>query len=358
MHLVNLSVMTDYLGNAHPRLAQRLRKRSFASLPTPISHHKIASPTGNRTIIVKHDDQTSSIYGGNKVRKLEYIFQRATERGAERVATFGAAGSNHALATAIFARELGFACTCFLAHQKITPNVPKTLNMHLQLGTELVRYGGGINQLDLFRRYLQNRKTWVIPLGGSCWLGVIGFVNAGLELAAQIESGELASPDRIYIANGTMGSAAGLALGLALANLGTEIHAVRVADNRFAKRAVLDRLIRKTATLLNIYDPGISANLADATNIVWRDDFFAGGYAIADETTERAVNFAKNNMGLTLDTTYTGKAMAALLHDLRSSSVGTSNLFWNTYNSRPLPITETARPSLEDLPDQFERYFQ
>jgi len=347
--------MTDYLGNAHPRLAQRLRKRSFASIPTPISHHEITSPTGNRSIIVKHDDQTSSIYGGNKVRKLEYIFQRAKERGAERVATFGAVGSNHALATAIFARELGFACTCFLAHQKITPNIPTSLNLHLQLGTELVRYGGGINHLDLFRRYLQNRKTWVIPLGGSCWLGVIGFVNAGLELAAQVESGELDIPDRIYIANGTMGSVAGLALGLALANLRTEIHAVRVADNRFAKREVLDKLIRKTATLLNVYDPGIPANLIDATNIVWRNDFFAGGYAIADETTERAVKFAKDNMGLALDTTYTGKAMAALLHDLGSSNAGATNLFWNTYNSRPLPMTETASPSREGLPEQFER---
>ena len=51
--------------------------------------------------------------------------------------------------------------------------------------------------------------------------------------------------------------------------------------------------------------------------IVWRDDFFAGGYAIADKATESAVNFAEEHLGLSLDTTYTGKAMAALLHDLR-----------------------------------------
>jgi len=349
--------MTDYLGNAHPKLAQRLRKWSFASIPTPVSHHEIDMPSGSRSIIVKHDDQTSSIYGGNKVRKLEYIFQRAKERGAERVATFGAAGSNHALATAIFAREFGFACTCFLAHQKITPNIANTLNMHVELGTEIVRFGGSVDRLALFRRYLQNRKTWVIPLGGTCWLGAVGFVNAGMELAAQIQSGELEAPDRIYIANGTMGSVAGLALGLALANLRTEIHAVRVADNRFAKREVLDRLMKKTATLLNVYDPSIPARLADATNIVWRDDFYAGGYAIVDEATEQAVSFAKENLGLRLDTTYTGKAIAALLHDLGSNSAATSNLFWNTYNSRPLPTGTCDTPSFKDLPDGFERYF-
>jgi len=358
MHLVNLSVMTDYLGNAHPKLAQRLRKWSFASIPTPISHHEIELPAGKRYVVVKHDDQTSSIYGGNKIRKLEYLFQRAKERGAKRIATFGAVGSNHALATAIFARELGFECTCFLAHQKPVSSIPSTLNMHLRLGTELVRYGGGINQRDLFRRYLQNRRTWVIPLGGSCWLGVVGFVNAGLELAAQIQSGELEAPDRIYIANGTMGSVAGLALGLALANLRTQIHAVRVADNRFANREVLDRLMKKTATLLNVYDPTIPAHLADASNIVWRNDFYAGGYASADKATEGAVKFARNNLGLALDTTYTGKAMAALLHDLRSNSADTTSLFWNTYNSRPLPTGKISGPLAQELPEQFQRYFK
>ena len=350
--------MTDYLGNTYPRLAEQLRKVSFASLPTPISHHQVPVLAGHRSIAVKHDDQTSPIYGGNKTRKLEYIFQRAKERGAKRVATFGAVGSNHALATALFARECGFECTAFLAHQKYTPNIPKTLGVHLELGTELVRYGGSVDHLALFRRYLQNRNTWVIPLGGSCWLGVIGFVNAGLELAAQIDSGELQLPDRIYMANGTMGSVAGLALGLALANLSPEIHAVRVADNRFVKRPVLDRLMKKTAALLNRFEPEIPANLTDATNIIWRGEFYAGGYAVVDETTERAVEYAKDNLGLTLDTTYTGKAMAALLYDFESSKPDRKTLFWNTYNSRPLPNVNVSSSSLQELPDDFKRYFE
>ena len=349
--------MSDYLGNAYPKLAEQLRKMSFASLPTPVSHHEVQLAAGNHSIAVKHDNLTSAIYGGNKIRKLEYIFQRAKERGAKRVATFGAVGSNHALATAIFAREFGFECTCFLAHQKNTPNVAKTLGAHLELGTELVRYGGSVDRLALFRRYLQNRKTWVIPLGGSCWLGVVGFVNAGLELAAQIESGELQAPDRIYMANGTMGSVAGLALGLSLANLRPEIHAVRVADNRFVKREVLDQLMKKTAALLNRFEPKIPANLTDTTDIIWRGEFYAGGYAVVDETTETAVNFAKDNLGLTLDTTYTGKAMAALLSDLGSGRTDRKMLFWNTYNSRPLPNLNATSRSLQELPDDFKRYF-
>jgi D-cysteine desulfhydrase len=349
--------MTNYLESGYPRLAEKLRKSSFASIPTPVSHHEIELSTGTQTVAVKHDDQTSTIYGGNKVRKLEYIFQRARDRGARRVATFGAVGSNHALATAIFAKQLGFECTCFLAHQKRSPSIRKTLDMHLDLGTELVRYGGGTNRLELYRRYLQKRQTWVIPLGGTCWLGAVGFVNAGLELAAQVAAGTTRVPERIYIASGTMGSTAGLAIGLALASLPTEIHAVRVADNHFARPEVLQRLIKKTVTMLSSLDASIPDDTASQTNIVWRNDFFAGGYAAVDEKTRKAVEFAKNSMGLHLDTTYTGKAMAALLHDLEAGDAGSSVLFWNTYNSRPLPI-HSGNLSHRGLPEQFERYYE
>lgn len=347
--------MTDYLGNAYPGVAARLRKSSFASLPTPISLHELETPVGACAVAIKHDDQTSSVYGGNKVRKLEYLLQRAIERGAKRVATFGAVGSNHALATAIFARQFGLECTCFLAHQRPTPNIPRTLNMHLKLGTEIVRYGGGINQVDLFRRYIQNRGTWVIPLGGTCWLGAVGFVNAGLELAAQIEAGELTLPERIYIANGSMGSAAGLSLGLALAELPIELHAVRVADNSFSRPDVLQRLIRKTASMLHQLDGSIPIDIADHVRLVWRDDFYAGGYAAVDNITLDAVETAKNRFGLRLETTYTGKAMAALLHDVAHDA--RSSLFWNTYSAKELPINADAPKNPAALPDEFLRYF-
>ena len=88
-------------------------------------------------------------------------------------------------------------------------------------------------------------------MGGSSWLGAVGFVNAGLELAHQVASGDLELPHRIYIANGTMGSCAGLALGLALADLPTELHAVRVVDDRFTSPSGFERLMRKTAMMLH-----------------------------------------------------------------------------------------------------------
>ncbi len=351
--------MTDALANAYPLLGKRLRKVQLADLPTPVVQREVMTPSGERRIAVKRDDISSPLYGGNKIRKLEYIFQRALDHKATRVATFGAAGSNHALATAILANDIGLDCTCFLTHQKCTPKVPYALNMHRLLGTEIVRYGGAIESLPLFRKYLQHRQTWVIPLGGSCWLGSVGFVNAGLELAEQVARGDIACPARVYIANGTMGSAAGLVLGLAAAGLPTEVHAVRVADNQFTHPAILDRLMRKTALLLNRFDPTFDAGLADRVRLQWRDDFFAGGYAVCDDATADAVSFASGELSLNLETTYTGKALAAMLHDLQQPEyAGEDYLFWNTHNSSKLPVSNEAPDTLENIPEDFLRYYE
>jgi len=348
--------MSDFLAAAYPLLGERLPKIAIANLPTPVSAHSLSSSAGAFDVVVKHDDFTSAIYGGNKVRKLEYIFQRAKDRGARRVATFGAAGSNHALATAIHARTLGLECTCFLSHQKTRPYIPRILNMHRQLGTEIIRWVRN-ERLTQYRRYLQNRGTWVIPLGGTCWLGSVGFVNAGLELAQQVEQGLIPKPTRIYIACGTTGSAAGLALGVAAAGLDTTVHAIQVADNPFASESKLRKLMTKTQYILNRLDPKFVAHGWDE-RLVWRDEFLAGGYAKVDDTTTNATAVAEAELGLSLETTYTGKAMAAMLHDLRSSEYcGGPYLFWNTYNSCPLPVSADRPESLDNIPNEFERYY-
>ena len=350
--------MDDALSKAYPDIAARLRRTAIANLPTPVTGQQIILPSGSYDVIVKHDEVTSDVYGGNKVRKLEYLLQRASDRKARRVATFGAAGSNHALATAIHATRLGFDCTCFLSHQKTTPNIARTLNMHRELGTELVRWGGAIDSLTLYRRHLQHRDAWVIPLGGTCWLGSVGFVNAGLELAEQVHAGEIPCPARIYIACGTTGSAAGLTLGLAAAGLPTTVHAIKVADNPFASPEKMHRLMLKTQFILNRLDPSFDAS-EDTWRLCWRDEFLAGGYAKVDRATAEGVSVADTALGLKLETTYTGKAFAAMLHDLQSPDYsGEPYLFWNTYNSHELPIGVEKPSSLENIPEEFERYYE
>ena len=255
------------------------------------------------------------------------------------------------------ASTLGLDCTCFLSHQKATPNVARTLNMHRELGTEIFKWGHGVDQVALFREHLQGRGAWVIPLGGTCWLGAVGFVNAGLELAAQVAEGRIDKPERIYIACGTTGSAAGLALGIAAAGLASTVHAIQVADNPFASERKMRKLMDKTRYVLNRMSPDFCAP-DYASRIVWRDEFLAGGYARVDDATTTAVALAQDQLGLSLETTYTGKAMAAMLHDLEAADDdGARCLFWNTYNAQPLPVTADKPSRLDNIPDEFASYF-
>jgi len=330
----------------------------LASLPTPVETKRLPTANGRVDIAIKRDDLTGERYGGNKVRKLEYLLQRARDRNAVRTATFGTVASNHALATALYSKSLGFECTCFLSNQFRTPACARALNLHLENGTEIVRYGGSRStRIATLRQHLRGRRTFLIPPGGSNWLGAAGFVNAGLELAGQVESGELETPARIYVANGTMGTAVGLALGLALAGLDTEVHAVRVTEPFVSGPDAMRHLLRKTGAMLNSLDPAVPADLADRARYVFREGFLGDGYAKPTAAAERAIAIARDELGLTLEGTYTGKALAALLHDLDEGGVPGSVLFWNTYNSRPLGAATSRPADTSQIPEAFLRYF-
>lgn len=347
------------LQSRYPALDRRLQKADLATLPTPARSTLLRHADHAREIAIKYDNLTSELYGGNKVRKLEYLLRPVTRKRISRFATFGTVGSNHALATALYSRELGFECTCFLAHQRKTGSVSQVLNMHLKNGTEIVRYGGAYaRRIRAIRDSLWHRQAWVVPAGGSSWVGTVGFVNAGLEIAAQVERGEIPAPDRLYVATGTMGTAAGLALGLALAGLGTEVHAIRVSHTDLCNEESLTRLMRKTASMMRRLDGSIPESLAERVNVRLRHSFFAGGYAHSDADTEYAIRLAREQLGLRLEPTYTGKSMAALLNDIQDgSAAGEELLFWNTYNSTPLPVTPDLLQDHDALPQEFLSYF-
>ncbi len=351
---------TDYLSARFPNAGKSLKREKLANLPTPTGDVLVDHASGQRAISIKHDNLTGDLYGGNKVRKLEYLLKHAGEKHCKRIATFGSAGSNHALATSLYSRKLGLDCICFLSHQAKTPMAPATLNMHIKNGTELVRYGGSYaKRVATLRENLWGKNAWVLPLGGSSWLGAVGFVNAGLELAEQVATGVISRPDRLYVATGTMGTAAGLAIGLALAELRTEVQAVRVSDPLMMNETALRKLIGKIALMLRRIDSSIPDDLEDQVRIVVRDNFFAGGYAMTNDATDAAVQFAKDQLDIKLETTYTGKAMAALLNDLDDAEFAHKKfLFWNTYSSAELPVPVDKPLDEGALPDEFMRYFE
>jgi len=347
----------SYLEQSHAGL-NRLPREFLGVFPTPLECRR----TDRLPLWIKRDDLTHPDYGGNKLRKLEYALGQAIARGHRSVATFGAAGSNHALATAVHATSLGLGCTCLLGPQPSGPAVRRTLNRHLALGTELVPWGGSREQRlalyrDLFRGPDTAHRPWIIPIGGSTWHGTVGYVNAAFELAAQVRAGQAPEPELVYLPLGTMGTVAGLAAGLKAAGLSSRVVAVRVVIEKIADEARTRRLGAKTAALLQRLDPSFPSVREDELNLEVRDEFLGDGYAVPTAAARRAVDRAAAELGLTLETTYSGKALSALLADADTGRLDRRPvLFWNTYSSAPTdaPAEQPLRPG---LPEPLARYF-
>ncbi|MFQ5610173.1 MAG: pyridoxal-phosphate dependent enzyme, partial [Woeseiaceae bacterium] len=231
------------------------------------------------------------------------------------------------------------------------------LRFHQQNETEIIRFGGARpKRIRTLRQHLQGRHAWAIPMGGSSWVGTLGYVNAGLELSAQIDAAELEAPERIYVALGTMGTVAGLAVGLALAERAVEIQAVRVTAEQISNECALHRLMHKTASMMHAVDPSVMSDIAARTNVIIRHEFLGGGYGHETDEAEKAIAIARDEFGLELDMTYTAKAMAAVLHDL-DTGYDRPVLFWNTFSSRPMHIDRELEPDYSRVPDEFARYF-
>jgi D-cysteine desulfhydrase len=350
--------MSEYISHAFPRLAVKIPRLPLAELPTPIDAHTVRLGGKAHAIAIKRDDLTGKLYGGNKVRKLEYLLHKAARKNARCIATFGTVASNHALATALYAHQLGYESMCFLSHQTRTPSAARALGIHLHNDTKIIRYGGSRqNRIATLRENLQQPGVFLIPPGGSNWLGAMGFVNAGLELAAQIAACEVDEPGRLYVANGTMATAVGIALGLALSGSDTEVHAVQVTENFVSSPDAMRRLLAKTAFVMHQLDEAVPADLASRARYQFRSGFLGDGYARTNAATDSAIATARDHLGLQLEATYTGKAMAALLDDLEAIPSAGSVMFWNTYNSRPLPAATEAPARNDKLPGDFRRYF-
>jgi D-cysteine desulfhydrase len=337
------------LGSHFPGL-QALPCEPLTDLPTPLDNAPaLASKLEIDGLFIKRDDLSATLYGGNKVRKLDFLFADTIARGCDGIVTFGAAGSNHALATAIYARQLNLSCYAVLTDQPVTAYAGAALRYHHHLGTKLVAADGFQGSLDAAARIRKAHpsgpdRLGEITWGGSSWLGAAGFVNAALELVEQL--GDAKAPQKIYVACGTMGTAVGLALGLRVAGVSTQVVAVQVVPEPVTTSAGFEKLFRATNRELHQLDRSFPIVEDPLGNVDLRTEFLGDGYAIPTAACLEAMKLIEQTEGLRLEPTYTAKALAALVQDARDARLaGGTTLFWQTYNSPPNPPgLKTIRP--------------
>ena len=349
----------------YPLLAERLPRAPLGLFPTPVERlDQLGDEIGLDRLYIKRDDLSGSVYGGNKIRKLEFLLGDALRAGAKEVMTLGFAGSNHALATAICARQLGLRSASMLMPQANAHYVRRNLLASHHHRAELhycenrLRLTLGIIRESLRGRLRDGAFPRFIPGGGSCPLGVTGYVNAAFELRDQIEAGHMPAPDVIYVPMGSMGTAAGLTLGLGAAGLRSRVVAVRVIEERWAHRRQMARLVRGTGSFLRGLDPGFPTPGLAEDALTIRDDCMGDGYARFTEKGVKAAELMSRRAGIILNGAYSAKAFSAVIEDARSQRLNRKTvLFWNTYNSRDLSAI-ASRVDCRQLPGAFHRYFE
>jgi len=348
------------LFRAHPKLAAGLPRIALAQLPTPVERAaKLGRRVGLDGLHIKRDDRTSLVYGGGKARKLEFLLAAAKEAGAGAVITFGGVGSNHAVATALYAAQCGLRVLLHLAPQPGGASLRDHILAAQRAGAEL-HFVPGVAEAEAKALRRQARAAageapFVIPAGGTSPLGNLSFVNAAFELAEQIAAGEMPAPDFLYVAMGTMGCAVGLAIGLAAAGLSTRLVAVRASSAQTSSEARFFAMAAETVAYARRLDPSFPDVRLGRGDVRIVADCLGAGYARPTTEGLRAIEMAREEEGWTLEPTYTGKALAALLRDARALGEAKKKivLFWNTHHAHPL-VTDGADP--RRLPAGFGPY--
>src|SRR6478736_9435078 len=105
--------------------------------PTPVRELTgLGKNRGEAPVWIK-DDGAYTRVGGNKARKLEWLLADARRRGKRTILTGGAVGTNHGLATALFARRLGMRTVLVLVPQPASQHVRRQLARIRSSGAEV-----------------------------------------------------------------------------------------------------------------------------------------------------------------------------------------------------------------------------
>jgi D-cysteine desulfhydrase len=322
-----------------PALERKLPRARLGRFPTPVDKAEaLARELGLRSLSIKRDDRSAEPYGGGKARKLELLLGAAREEGARGVITFGGVGSHHAIATAIYGNQLGLDVHLLLLPEPPSDAVRAALLACAREGAQLELAGTLTAAKRRAAALAADGSLHIIEAGGSSPLGNVGFVSAAFELAAQIERGEIDRPDDVYIALGTMGSAVGLAIGLAVAELPIRIVAVRASSPGTSSLRALKAMHAETVALLRARDPSFPDVALGEDRLVIAGDYLGKGYAEPTIKGARAIELAARH-DLALEHTYTAKAFAAIV-DAARRAPDRRVLYWHTHASQTLDVSD------------------
>jgi len=340
-----------------PQLARRVPWARLGTWPTPL----IEARVDGRPLWIKREGESSTLYGGNKVRTLEAWLGHARARDAKRIWAIGAYGSNHAIATVLHARALGLDAGAILFPQPGSEWAIENAGALIGAGVPLVRLRSVVEVPFVGAAIAaRNRSDIVMPPGGATPIGTFGALSAAFEVAEQIMSSPdvaglrdamaraaFESPLRIVVPAGSTCTTAGLLAGFALARaLGAWrapipiIHAVRVTPWPVTSYTMILQLAALTLLRIAMLG-GPHVGVLGNTRLVVDRREIGRGYGRLTTRAGDAMNACRDGWPR-LDGVYSGKAASALLR-LHRGNTGPL-VFWATKSEVLMPS-----PSLDAL---------
>ncbi len=320
-----------------------LPRATLGFFPTPCYRLDHLSQLLGINLYIKRDDFTGiNLFGGNKIRKLEYLLGDALNRGCDHVITYGATQSNHAMETATACRKCGLTPILYLT-ALVSPDkndLRGNLLLDQILGAEvhIVDILDGESEEDAeTRSFLMGKQRantlansghlcYDIPMGGATALGSVGFVQGYMELSEQLSAINVKA-DYIVHATGTGGTMAGLAAGRKLLGDDTKILSITVSNKDETYLKKVKALADEVLSIL-----GSNKTIDRHQDLTMDTGYYAPGYEQPNPQASEAIRLLAKTEGLFVDPVYTGKALAGLIDHVYTGKIpaGSNVVFWHT----------------------------
>jgi 1-aminocyclopropane-1-carboxylate deaminase len=308
---------------------QKFPRHQLTFGPTPIEKlERLSKHVGGAVeIYAKRDDCNSGLaFGGNKVRKLEYLVPDALAEGCDTLVTIGGIQSNHTRQVAAVAAKLGLKCRLVQEnwvdyHDAVYDRVGNILMSRLMgAHVELVDAGFGINFKESWEQALEDvrregGKPYAIPAGASDHrLGGLGYVGFAEEVRAQ-EAALGIKFDYIFVCSVTGSTQAGMVVGFAADGRASRVIGIDASAKPEATFAQILRIAEQTADLVELGRP------ITRDDVVLDARYGGPAYGIPSAETNAAIRLSARLEGMITDPVYEGKSMQGMIDMIRREEI-------------------------------------
>ncbi len=279
---------------------------------------RLSARLGGPRIWVKREDETGVGFGGNKLRKLDFVLAEALADGADTIVSGGVVQSNSQRQVAAAAAKLGLTCHLAVYHGRLTPPTPEyersgnaLLNRLFGARLHDVPWTGDRNAAieGLAARLREaGKRPYIVPYGVSNALGAVGYASAVVEIAEQSHAAGF-RPKSIVHCSGSGGTQAGLVVGAAQGLPGVDIVGIDIDAEPDRVRADVVTYGRAAAALLNT---GFDAAAVEVVA-----GHAGPAYGVPHPATIEAIRLAGMLEALPVDPVYSGKGLAGLIALIR-----------------------------------------